>query len=74
MSRTSTHLSVTAVGATEFNNDQAQETASEVSGGGFSKFFSRPRYQDAAVSAYLKATNNTHNTAFNVSGRAGVLE
>ncbi|KAJ7876408.1 family S53 protease [Mycena leptocephala] len=61
---------VTAVGATEFNNDQAQETASEVSGGGFSKFFSRPRYQDAAVSAYLKATNNTHNTAFNVSGRA----
>ncbi|KAJ7863557.1 family S53 protease [Mycena leptocephala] len=61
---------VTAVGATEFNNDDAQETASEVSGGGFSKFFSRPRYQDAAVSAYLKATNNTHNTAFNVSGRA----
>ncbi|KAJ7883615.1 hypothetical protein B0H13DRAFT_1890321 [Mycena leptocephala] len=26
--------------------------------------------QDTAVSAYLKATNNLHNTAFNVSGRA----
>jgi tripeptidyl-peptidase-1 len=68
MSRTSTHISVTAVGATEFNNDEAQETTSELSGAGFSKFFSRPRYQDAAVSAYLKATNNTDNIAFNVSG------
>ncbi|KAJ7883135.1 Pro-kumamolisin, activation domain-containing protein [Mycena leptocephala] len=33
---------VTAVGATEFNNHEAQETASELSGGGFSKCFSPP--------------------------------
>ncbi|KAF7328126.1 Serine protease S53 [Mycena venus] len=61
---------VTAVGATEFDNDEPAETAYIGSGGGFSNFFSRPRYQDTAVSAYLKATNNVHNTAFNVSGRA----
>ncbi|KAJ6552831.1 peptidase S8/S53 domain-containing protein [Mycena capillaripes] len=63
---------VTAVGATEFdvNEGELEETASEFSGGGYSNFFRRPRYQDSAVSAYLKATNNTHTTAFNVSGRA----
>ncbi|KAF7341339.1 Serine protease S53 [Mycena venus] len=61
---------VTAVGATQFETEDTAETASEFSGGGFSSFFTRPRYQDAAVSTYLKATNNTHNAAFNVSGRA----
>ncbi|KAJ7791695.1 family S53 protease [Mycena olivaceomarginata] len=39
-------------------------------GGGFSSLFARPKYQDAAVPAWLAATNNTHSTAFNVSGRA----
>ncbi|KAJ7911828.1 family S53 protease [Mycena leptocephala] len=61
---------VTAVGATEFTTDETEETASEFSGGGFSNFFKRPRYQDTTVAAYLKATNNTRNTAFNLSGRA----
>ncbi|KAF7334662.1 Serine protease S53 [Mycena venus] len=61
---------VTAVGATQFDDDQTEETASESSGGGFSNFFRRPKYQDTAVAAYLRATNNTHTTAFNVSGRA----
>ncbi|KAJ7314307.1 family S53 protease [Mycena albidolilacea] len=61
---------VTAVGATEFTTDETEETASTFSGGGFSKFFKRPPYQDAAVEAYLKASNNTHTTAFNASGRA----
>ncbi|KAJ6538121.1 family S53 protease [Mycena capillaripes] len=61
---------VTGVGSTEFTTDELEETASDSSGGGFSNFFKRPRYQDEAVLAHLKATNNTHTTAFNVSGRA----
>ncbi|KAJ7312738.1 family S53 protease [Mycena albidolilacea] len=61
---------VTAVGGTFFDNDEPEETGAFISGGGFSTFFGRPRYQDAAVSAYLQATNNTQATAFNVSGRA----
>ncbi|KAJ7836596.1 family S53 protease [Mycena leptocephala] len=61
---------VTGVGSTEFDPDELQETVSSSSGGGFSKWFSRPKYQDTAVSTYLKATNNTQNTAFNVAGRA----
>ncbi|KAJ7189161.1 family S53 protease [Mycena filopes] len=61
---------VTAVGATEFANDEPEEVASQFSGGGFSILFPRPKYQDAAVSGYLKKTGNTHATAFNVSGRA----
>jgi hypothetical protein len=66
-------VSVTAVGATEFTTDETEETASEFSGGRFSNFFKRPRYQDTAVAACLKAINNTRNTAFNISGRAGEL-
>ncbi|KAJ7041450.1 family S53 protease [Mycena alexandri] len=61
---------VTAVGATEFNNDEPEEVASQFSGGGFSDLFKRPKYQDSAVSGYLKATDNTDSSAFNVSGRA----
>ncbi|KAJ6454753.1 family S53 protease [Mycena vitilis] len=61
---------VTAVGATEFSVDEVQETVAQFSGGGFSNLFKRPRYQDAAVAAYLDATGNTGNTAFNTSGRA----
>ncbi|KAJ7696989.1 subtilisin-like protein [Mycena rosella] len=62
--------SVTAVGATEFTTDETQETASSMSGGGFSNFFQRPKYQDAAVDGYLRLTGNTESTAFNVSSRA----
>ncbi|KAJ7156355.1 family S53 protease [Mycena filopes] len=61
---------VTAVGATEFDTDDPEEIASQFSGGGFSILFPRPKYQDAAVSGYLKKTGNTHATAFNISGRA----
>ncbi|KAJ6632605.1 family S53 protease [Mycena sp. CBHHK59/15] len=61
---------VTAIGGTEFYPDETVETASPFSGGGFSGFFKRPRYQDGAVSSYLKSTGNTHSSLFNVSGRA----
>lgn len=42
------------------------------SGGGFSDYFARPSYQDAAVSAYLSANNAFPKYAglFNTSGRA----
>ncbi|KAF7342155.1 Serine protease S53 [Mycena venus] len=61
---------VTAVGGSEFNVDETQETAFTFGGGGFSTLFQRPTYQDAAVEGYLKSTGNANNTAFNVSGRA----
>ncbi|KAJ7787838.1 Pro-kumamolisin, activation domain-containing protein [Mycena olivaceomarginata] len=40
-------------GGTFFDNDEPEETGAFISGGGFSTVFGRPRYQDAAVSAYL---------------------
>ncbi|KAJ7155603.1 family S53 protease [Mycena filopes] len=61
---------VTAVGATKFDTDDVEEVPSSLSGGGFSDLFPRPKYQDAAVAAYLEKTGNTDATAFNVSGRA----
>jgi tripeptidyl-peptidase-1 len=68
---------VTTVGATEVNtasaaaSTAASEQAAEFSGGGFSTLFSRPKYQDAAVAAYV--ANNalpTPATFYNTSGRA----
>ncbi|KAJ7696955.1 peptidase S8/S53 domain-containing protein [Mycena rosella] len=61
---------VIAVGATQFNVNATQETASSFSGGGFSNFFKRPTYQDTAVEGYLESAS-TQNTGFNVSSRAG---
>ncbi|KAJ7655471.1 peptidase S8/S53 domain-containing protein [Mycena rosella] len=61
---------VTAVGATEFTPDETEETAAPFSNGGFSNFFKRPKYQDAAVQEYLESTGNTNSTAFNVTNRA----
>lgn len=40
------------------------------SGGGFSNYFPRPSYQDAAVSTYLKTSNSSFTKYFNASGRA----
>ncbi|KAJ7436198.1 subtilisin-like protein [Mycena latifolia] len=61
---------VTAVGATLFNTAQTEETSASFSGGGFSRIFKRPGYQDTAVDGYLESTGNTQSTAFDVSGRA----
>ncbi|KAJ6478021.1 family S53 protease [Mycena vulgaris] len=61
---------VTAVGATNFRPSDTEETADGASQGGFSNFFKRPEYQDAAVNGYLESTGNTNSTAFNVTGRA----
>jgi tripeptidyl-peptidase-1 len=66
-------ISVTAVGGTEFTSDETTETASALSGGGFSNVFKRPKYQDAAVTAYLRTIGADGSSPFNVSGRAGTF-
>ncbi|KAG0697324.1 peptidase S8/S53 domain-containing protein [Suillus ampliporus] len=58
---------VTAVGGTV----DIPETAASFSGGGFSNYFARPAYQDAAVSGYLeKLAPGTYEGLYNSSGRA----
>jgi len=58
---------VTAVGGTI----HFPETAVSFSGGGFSNYFARPSYQEAAVSAFLnKLPKGTYSGLFNPNGRA----
>ncbi|OAR00475.1 hypothetical protein LLEC1_07658, partial [Akanthomyces lecanii] len=57
---------VTAVGATR---DVANETAMELSGGGFSEYFSRPAYQVGAVDAYLAKHGKEWEGLYNPKGR-----
>ncbi|KAJ7734037.1 tripeptidyl peptidase A [Mycena maculata] len=57
---------VTAVGGTVF----IPEIAVPFSGGGFSNYFSRPSYQDAAVEGFLKGLpKGTYAGLFNPNGR-----
>ncbi|KAJ7750792.1 family S53 protease [Mycena metata] len=60
---------VTAVGGTEWTSDDTAEAAWSLSGGGFSRIFSRPKYQDEVVPAYLNAIGATTSSPFNISGR-----
>ncbi|KAJ3740978.1 peptidase S8/S53 domain-containing protein [Lentinula detonsa] len=58
---------VTAVGGTI----HVPEVAVDFSGGGFSNYFARPAYQDAAVAAFLdNLPNGTFAGLFNPNGRA----
>ncbi|KAF8322647.1 subtilisin-like protein [Clavulina sp. PMI_390] len=57
---------VTSVGGTYM----IPETTNTLSGGGFSDYFSRPSYQDSAVSKYLSGIGSTYNGMYNASGRA----
>ena len=57
--------SLTSVGATT----GITETAASFSSGGFSNIFSRPSYQDTAVSTYLKKLGKTNAGLFNSTGR-----
>ncbi|KAG2367593.1 peptidase S8/S53 domain-containing protein [Suillus spraguei] len=58
--------SVTAVGGTV----SIPETAVDFSSGGFSNYFARPAYQEAAVSAYLaKLAPDTYKGLYNSTGR-----
>jgi len=45
------------------------EVAANLSGGGFSNYFSRPDYQDTAVSAYLSSIGGMYSGLYNPSGR-----
>ncbi|KAI1378899.1 Pro-kumamolisin [Hypoxylon crocopeplum] len=40
-----------------------------MSGGGFSDYFDRPKYQDSAVKSYLKGLNTTYRGLYNPDGR-----
>lgn len=40
-----------------------------VSGGGFSRYFPRPAYQDAAVQAYISGLGSRHAGLYNAGGR-----
>lgn len=62
--------SVTSVGATQLQKKHAAEIAASLSSGGFSNVFSRPTYQESAVTAYLTALGDTNNGKFNRTSRA----
>ncbi|KAF8322649.1 subtilisin-like protein [Clavulina sp. PMI_390] len=57
---------VTSVGGTYM----IPETTNTISGGGFSDYFSRPSYQDSAVTQYLSGIGSTYDGMYNASGRA----
>ncbi|KAI0284762.1 subtilisin-like protein [Russula brevipes] len=58
---------VTTVGGTTRVNP---EVAVDFSGGGFSNYFPRPSYQQAAVSEYLRRIGTKHSGLYNRIGRA----
>lgn len=57
---------VTSVGATAAYSTVA---GIEFSAGGFSNYFARPAWQEAAASAYITALNGSHAGWYNTSGR-----
>jgi len=57
---------VTAVGGTTNMNP---EVAANLSGGGFSNYFSRPSYQNGTVSSYLQGIGSQYSGLFNTTGR-----
>lgn len=61
--------SVTSVGATGADVDWADEVAVPFSSGGFSNYFPRPAYQDAAVRGYLELLGSNDTGLYNTSGR-----
>jgi len=60
---------VTAVGGFVYSKGKTPEGDS-ISSGGFSTFYARPSYQDAAVKAYLSGSNLPPRNQYNSSGRA----
>ncbi|KAJ4420660.1 hypothetical protein N0V82_004226 [Gnomoniopsis sp. IMI 355080] len=57
---------VTSVGATAAYSTVA---GADFSAGGFSNYFARPAWQEAAASAYITALNGSHAGWYNTSGR-----
>ncbi|KAK1981465.1 Pro-kumamolisin [Colletotrichum cereale] len=63
----------TSVGATRGVNPQMvayNDRNGFVSGGGFSEYFSRPRYQDDAIPSYIARLDGMHDGLYNPHGRA----
>lgn len=62
---------ITSVGATKFIPEVVATDAGNgfVSGGGFSRYFPRPKYQDAVVPPYVKALNGAYPGLYNPAGR-----
>lgn len=63
---------VTSVGGTEANllpNPKTFEVAVNYSGGGFSDYFSRPKWQENALEAYLRKHGKEFREYFNQRGR-----
>ncbi|KAG6830402.1 hypothetical protein H0H92_000898 [Tricholoma furcatifolium] len=56
---------VTAVGATT----SIPEVATTLSGGGFSRYFNRPSYQNAQVNKYLTKLGSTYSGLYSSTGR-----
>lgn len=57
---------VTSVGSTASYSTVA---GADFSAGGFSNYFARPAWQDAAASGYIEALNGSHAGWYNASGR-----
>ncbi|KAH8981879.1 subtilisin-like protein [Lactarius akahatsu] len=57
---------LTSVGGT---TEYEPEVAAPLSGGGFSDYFPRPRYQDVAVSAFLERQGTQYAGLYNPEGR-----
>lgn len=63
---------VTSVGATQdFNPEVAVDQPSYdfFSGGGFSSYFARPRYQEAVVAGYIRSLGGQNAAYYNAGGR-----
>ena len=60
------HTSITSVGGT---NGENPETGVSFSGGGFSNYFSRPLYQEAAVTQYFEYLGDQNAGLYNPNGR-----
>ena len=62
---------VTAVGATELKTSDGPEIATQIfgSGGGFSNYFTAPKYQQSTVSDYITGLNGKYDGYFNKGGR-----
>lgn len=60
---------VTAVGATQGAKVDEEETALGLSGGGFSEYFDRPRWQEGDVGEYVRRHGGRWKRLFNEQGR-----
>lgn len=63
-------LSLTAVGSSSILEDGTFEDVSRYNSGGFSDYFPRPAYQDAAIADYLQVLDGAYEGMYNPAGRA----